>query len=70
MNWLTALQYLPELFSLVGSIQKHIKEVETDRKVSDDLKAIKKAFDEKDIAHLNDVFNSKLPVGAKNQPGS
>ncbi len=61
MSWLSLIQYIPDLIKLIEAIKKRIDEVETDRKVKDDLQSIKKAFDENDISHLNAVFNSKLP---------
>ena len=51
------IKYLPEIWSLVSSILKYYKEIETQEKVSSDLGKIKKAFDTKDAAHLNDIFN-------------
>lgn len=62
MSWLSFLSYLPDLYSLAVSLKKCIDEAETNRKVQDDLKSIKKAFDEKDISHLNHIFNPELSV--------
>lgn len=61
MNFLTWIQYIPELIGIFNAVKKRIEEVETDRKVSDDLKAIQRAFDEKNIDHLNSIFNNGLP---------
>jgi hypothetical protein len=61
MSILTLIQYLPEIYSLVSSILKHINEAETNEKVKSDLASIKKAFDEKDVAHLSAIFNG-MPV--------
>lgn len=54
----TIVKLLPELIALIESIQKAINEAETERKVADDLKAIKDAFDSKDPSALNHIFNS------------
>jgi hypothetical protein len=61
---LTIIKYLPEIYSLVSSILKHIKKIETDQKIKSDLDSIQKAFDENDSKHLNDIFNNKLPDDA------
>jgi hypothetical protein len=52
------IKLLPEIIALLNSIQKAIDQAETDRKVSDDLKAIKAAFDSKDASALNHIFNN------------
>jgi hypothetical protein len=61
MNFFSILLALPDLIKLYQAIQKRINDTETDRKVKDDLKSIKKAFDEKDSSALNHIFNNKLP---------
>lgn len=55
---ITLIKLLPELIALIKSIQKAIDQAETDRKVSDDIKSIKAAFDAKDPAALDHIFNS------------
>lgn len=57
MNWLTWIQYIPQIIELINAVKKRIDEVETDVKVKDDLKSITKAFNEKNVDHLNHVFN-------------
>lgn len=67
MKWLSYLTYIPDLIELVKSIQKQIDEAQTKRKVGDDIKSIKKAFDEKDASALNHIFNNSLPDDKANQ---
>ena len=55
----TLIKLLPEIIALIASIQKAIDQGETDRKVKDDLAAIKAAFDSKDASALNHIFDSK-----------
>jgi hypothetical protein len=50
---------LPEIISLLQVIDKNIKVAETDRKVSDDIKSIHKAFSEKDPTKLDHLFDTK-----------
>lgn len=57
-SFLTLVKLLPELVALIKAIQKAIDQAETDRKVKDDLNAIKKAFDTKDATALDHIFNS------------
>lgn len=52
------IRYIPEFIRLANTIIKKLKEVERDRKIKDDLKAIEKAFKEKDAKALHDLFNS------------
>lgn len=68
MSWISFLKYLPDIYGLIKALQKCIDEAETNRKIQDDLKAIKKAFDEKNIDHINHIFNNKLSdEGEKDQ---
>jgi len=54
------IKYLPELISLVSAIKKKIDEDKVNRKVIDDLKSIKKAFNDKDASALDHIFNTEL----------
>lgn len=49
---------LPEIVKLIQQIQKQIAADGVERKVKDDLRAINKAFEEKDARALSDIFNS------------
>lgn len=60
MSWLQLLKYLPEIISLIKAIQQRIDQDKVDRKVSDDLKALKAAFDAGDIKHFNELFNKTI----------
>lgn len=53
------LAALPEILKLIEEIQKNSVELETKRKVADDIKVIHQAFAAKDSKKLNDLFNSK-----------
>lgn len=53
---------LPELIKLVRDIQAAIKKEESDRKVKNDVKAIREAYKNQDAEALNRVFN---PVDTK-----
>lgn len=65
---LTFLKCLPEIISLILIIKKKIDEDKVDRKVSDDIKAIKQAFANRDASALNDVFNRVSDETAKPKP--
>lgn len=54
---LNFMQALPDLIKLIQVLQKHIDEADVDRKVQDDVKSIHEAFDAKDPAKLNALFN-------------
>lgn len=56
---LDMLVNFPELLELVQTIRKGIADAETERKVSDDIKTIKEAFNDQDSDKLNKLFNSK-----------
>ena len=47
---------LPEILELIERVQKRIETEKLNRKVSDDIKAITKAFEEKDAEKLNEIF--------------
>lgn len=53
------LKALPEIVRLLEALQKQQQEVAVNRKVSEDIKTIHEAFNEKDPAKLNALFNSK-----------
>lgn len=55
---LALLKCIPEIISLILIIKKKIDEDKIDRKVSDDLKAIKHAFANRDSDSLDAIFNS------------
>lgn len=55
----TFIAALPDIIKLLQALQKQADEAETDRKVRDDLKTIHEAFNAKDPAKLNALFNSK-----------
>jgi len=48
---------LPELIRLIKNIERRVAKVKEDKKVNEDLKAINEAFETKDAAKLNDIFN-------------
>jgi hypothetical protein len=48
---------LPELIALAQAVDKAAKEAAIERKTADDLKAIRKAFNDKDPNALAHVFN-------------
>jgi len=60
MEILALIQYIPELLGLIKAIQNRIDEAKSDRKITDDLKSIKAAFDAKDPNLLNHIFNTEL----------
>ena len=53
------LAALPSLVKLLGTIQERIDEEGTKRRVSEDVKKIHEAFDEKDPKKLNDLFRAE-----------
>jgi hypothetical protein len=55
-NFWLFLQVLPELLKLFQLLQKRIEEVETDRKVKDDVKKIHEAFATNDASKLDELF--------------
>lgn len=54
----TLIKALPDIIALLRALQKGIDEAETQRKVTDDLKQIHEAFNEKDPAKLRALFNN------------
>lgn len=58
MSIIAFLQALPDLIKLFQLLDQRITEAKTDRKVSDDLKVIHAAFETKDPAKLNALFNN------------
>lgn len=52
------LKHLPELLRILELIDKRNKEMQTERKIKDDLEAIEKAFKDNDAESLNRLFNS------------
>jgi hypothetical protein len=54
----TIIKLLPELIALIKSIQKAIDQAETDRKVADDLQALRIAFETKDPNAISHIFRS------------
>lgn len=56
---LAFLRCLPELITLIRTLEAAAKEAETQRKVVDDVKTIHEAFSAKDPTKLNALFNSK-----------
>lgn len=48
---------LPEIIALLKAIQKGIDEVKTERKISDDVKALHEAFSAKDADRIRAIFN-------------
>lgn len=56
INFLNAL---PDLIKLFQTLQKRIDEEGIERKVAQDVKTIHEAFDAKDPAKLNALFNTK-----------
>lgn len=52
------IKHLPEILDLLHVIERRLEEAETDRKVSEDLKAVSEAFKEKDATKLRAIFNS------------
>jgi len=67
---LTFFQALPEIISLLRAIQAGINEVDTNRKVKDDIKSIHQALTTKDASKLDHLFanepdTSSVPVPAK-----
>lgn len=55
------LAALPELIKLVRDIQAAIKKEESDRKVKNDIQAIREAYKTGDAEKLNAVFNPVDP---------
>jgi hypothetical protein len=49
---------LPDLIRLLQAMQKAIDQTAVDRKVKDDLKSLHEAFNAKDAAKINAIFNS------------
>lgn len=69
MSGLAALiAALPELLRLLRTVQKKIDEAETNRKVTDDLKAINEAFKSNDPDKLNHIFNNSGGVRDTTKP--
>jgi hypothetical protein len=60
LSLITLIKYLPYIIELINAINKRIKEDQLEKKVSDDLKLITEAFNEKDPNKLNAVFG-ELP---------
>lgn len=54
---ITLFKLLPEVLALIKAIEKAIKVAESERKIRDDLNAIRKAFDDKDSKALDHIFN-------------
>lgn len=52
------LKHLPELLRILELIDKRNKELQTERKIKDDLEAIEKAFKDNDAETLRRIFNS------------
>lgn len=52
------LAALPALFRLFGVLERRIREADTNRKVSEDVKKIHDAFEAKDATLLDHLFNS------------
>jgi hypothetical protein len=52
------LQNLPAVLDLLRRLDEVVKEVQTEKKISDGLKVITKTFEEKDAKALNDLFNT------------
>lgn len=50
---------LPEVIRLIGELQRNIEKQEADRKIKNDVKAIREAFANQDAEKLNAVFNPK-----------
>jgi len=57
-TFIAFLTVLPELIRLIKNIEKRIQATETDKKVKEDIKAINEAFEQKDSAKLNRIFDS------------
>lgn len=55
------IKVLPEIIALLKAVQQGIDELNTERKVKDDLKAIKDAVASKDATKLNAIFNDVPP---------
>jgi hypothetical protein len=49
---------LPELLKLIKELQKKQDKKAQDKKIKDDVAAIRKAFEENDEEALRDIFNS------------
>jgi hypothetical protein len=66
---LMLLRALPEIIALLHAVQKGIEEMESDRKVKDDIKTIHEAINANDPAKLNALFrnvpSNSVPVVAK-----
>lgn len=56
-EFLTLVKCLPEILALIASIQKAFEDAKTELAVKEQLTQVKKAFDEKDSSHLDDLFN-------------
>lgn len=56
---LNLLKALPDIVKLLQTLQQRIDEAGVDRKVSDDVKTIGDAFNAKDAAKLNALFNKE-----------
>lgn len=52
------IKCLPEILSLVQTLQKQIAEAATEREIKDDMAKIAAAFKSKDPLALNNIFNS------------
>lgn len=52
------LKHLPELIALIKAIREAGRQYATDQKVKEDLSKLKVAFEKRDTAALNDIFNS------------
>ena len=53
----TLIKCLPIILGLINSIQKAIDEAKDEAEVKDKLLKVKDAFDKKDSAALNSIFN-------------
>lgn len=62
-DFFTFLLALPDLWKLVQIVQRAIKDAKTEQDVSDGIKTIHEAFNEKNPEKLNKLFSaSKQPV--------
>ena len=58
-TWFKLIALLPEIIKLLQALEKRIEEVETERKVKEDLRSLKEAIDAKDHDKIKHIFNSK-----------
>jgi hypothetical protein len=57
-NLLLFLKSIPELIKLFDVIMERAKEIQVDKSVNDKVKAVNKAFKEKNAEELRKIFNS------------